>query len=61
MMSMKVNMMKSIMMKKMIWKIRIFWSRRLGMRSIMILIENSFQSQHRNNSMLKTNKIMRAK
>ena len=61
MMSMKVNMMKSIMMKKMTWKIRIFWSRRLGMRSIMTLIENSFQSQHRNNSMLKTNKIMRAK
>ena len=61
MMSMTVNMMKSIMMKRMIWKIRIFWSHRLGMRSIMILIENSFQSQHRNNSMLKTNKIMRAK
>ncbi len=61
MMTMRVKMMKNIMMKKMIWKTRIFQSHKLGMKSIMTLIENSFQSQPKNNLFPKINQTKRAK
>jgi hypothetical protein len=48
-MSMLVNTMMNIMMRKMIWRIKILWNPKLGMRSIMTLIENSFLFQHQNN------------
>ena len=55
------NMMMNIMMKKMIQKIKIFQNPKHGMRSIMILIENFFQSQLKNNLLSKINKTKRAK